>query len=157
MESASTSDQPSQQSSRRNVRAALPYAFAVVLLAVGLVLPPTNLIIRLANVGYQQIGVQGGSVYTLDGAVVSFGPASLGKSAYVQLRSVPLANYEAKSAGKELAGARDAIPSSLSARSSIYHLVVHGPAPTSTEIEVPIPVDAEPITALDVYAWDGKA
>ncbi len=125
-----------------------------LLLILSLLLPPINLVQRVAGLGYQRIAKTGATLSDPDGAQVAFLPGTVQTPFGATLSSVPRLSFLEGSAGKDLLAAAHAIPSHLVAKSPFYRLKTRGDAVAESVWVMPIPNDSEPYETLDVYTWD---
>lgn len=122
------------------------FIVVIVLILVGLFLPPISLGSRLGLGGQPAAGVTPEA--TADVAVRLPEGVDLATSdnAAVTVVNVP---------ATELATAAAALPASVFPVGNAYTLSFEGDAPTG-QIAIPLPPDAAPFQTLDLYGWDGQ-
>jgi hypothetical protein len=124
--------------------------FIPAMIFLALVLPPLALPQRVLSAGYTGINAKsGGSVPVEDGTFFSIPAGALRSDANIKL------NYVKRDAFLKSAAAQD-LPPTLEVKSPAYQPSLQGQPPALAILSIPIPDDAEPITTLDVYGYDGK-
>ncbi|MFH1928968.1 MAG: cellulase family glycosylhydrolase [Chloroflexota bacterium] len=132
------------------------FVLVPALLFYSLWLPPVSIGNRLFHLDYPQISEEGGILNELNGARLSIPAGALGESMRAQISSLSVATLLAGNGEKHLSAAVDALPPDVILRDRIYEFDTHGDIPSESVFSVPLPEDAEIVTALDLYAWDGN-
>jgi hypothetical protein len=127
-----------------------------ILIVVGLLLPPVSLGKRLSQSPYATLDANSPSVSHPDGLTVNIDPASLSSRLRLKLGSVPRLEFTPQDAPGDWRAAASAIPSFLLLKSPVYTLDLPDGLTAPLQAEIVLPSDAEPLTLLDVYAWDGS-
>ena len=135
-----------------------------VLVFVGLILPPVNLLQKLLGVSlfgpsYTMLTAQSNAIRTTDGGLtLVVDPADAGQEFGVALNGVNLNDFVAGSAssGAWVPEALAAVPPNLALQSNVYILDATGKAPASVALNFTIPQTVGSTDILDVYAYDAK-
>ncbi len=130
------------------------FALIPTLLILVIVLPPISLVDRVSAAGFTTISLQGGAILDPDGTQLTILPEGLTQRIRVKLTSIPCLGFLVGEAGE--AEAAQSIPDYLEMKSPLYLIEVKGAMPHSNVLTIPIPNDAEPLTTLDLYAWNGQ-
>ncbi len=131
----------------------------VILIGVGLLLPPFNLYQRVFGAQYITLSPQNNTV-SIDGFNLSVDPAALTPSVIddfgVALDSVSMQAYLNRdtSAGAWIAEAFAAQPPSLAIQSPVYTIDARGVTPEQVTISVDTPATVNTTDILDLYAYD---
>jgi hypothetical protein len=122
------------------------FIVVIVLILIGLFLPPISLGSRLSRGGQEVAGVTPEPTADVEVSLPD-GSKSLPerRSHVVSVVNVP---------ASELASAAAALPVSVFPVGSAYVLSYEGDAPPG-QIAIPLPADAAPLQTLDIYGWDG--
>jgi len=141
----------------------------VAFVVIAIFVPPISLGKRLFPDSFTAIGGQAWSVADPDGTELTVLPVGLpddanpwactpqGQCLALELTSVPRADLLAGTAGEVYEPIVRALPSYLSMKSPLYQIRLRGDTPRAAILRIPIPNDAEPLRALDVYGWgDGR-
>jgi spore germination protein YaaH len=131
-------------------------ALVVGLVLLVLVLPPISLVDRIMGIGYERIGVNGGSI-SKEGLELNFPPEGLSRAFRVQAEVIPRSEFLEGAAGNTLIQAAENIPPNLTLRSPYYRLRWRGTPPEAVFARVPLPRDIEDVNTADLYAWNGEA
>jgi spore germination protein len=118
----------------------------IVLILVGLFLPPISLGSRLSRGGQEIAGVTPEPTADVAVPLPDGVNLSVSNEATVSVVNVP---------ATELASAAAALPVSIFPVGSAYVLSYEGDAPAG-QIAIPLPPDAAPLQTLDIYGWDGQ-
>ncbi len=127
-----------------------------MLIIMVLLLPPISLADFILNIGYEKIGLQGGSIKEPDGMEVNFLPEGVKESFRAKLDTVPRSSFLAGSAGNSLLAAAESIPPNLIMKSPYYRVQWRGREPEDVLLVVPIPREIDSPSTLDLYAWNGR-
>jgi spore germination protein YaaH len=135
-----------------------------VLVFVGLILPPVNLLQKLLGVSlfgpsYTMLTAQSNAVRTTDGGLtLVVDPADAGQDFGVALDGVNLNDFVAGSAaaGAWVPDALAAVPPNLALQSNVYTLEATGKAPASVALNFTIPQTVGSTDILDVYVYDAN-
>ena len=136
------------------------WLFVPILVVAGILLPPLSLGSRLLQVGFTPIGEGRNPVWSVvdpDDAQVTVSEQSLDGKLHVRLSSVPRLNFLEGIIDEHLLPAVAALPSDLVMKSPLYEVQRRGASASDVLLTLPIPNDAEPYHALDLYTWDGQA
>lgn len=136
--------------------AALSALVILALFVVALWAPPISLGERVAELGYQHIGPQGGQLRLSDGAALSVPTDSLLASTPLKFEIIPMADFGAKATGSLKAATT--IPQRLTLKSAVYTVDTRGRALPGARLQMPIPtaVQDSELQRIDVYAWNGS-
>jgi hypothetical protein len=118
----------------------------IVLILVGLFLPPISLGTRLSRGGQEVAGATPEPTADVAVPLPDGVNLSVGNEATVSVVNVP---------ATELASAAAALPVSVFPVGSAYVLSYEGDVPAG-QIAIPLPPDAAPLQTLDIYGWDGQ-
>ncbi|MBZ0280963.1 MAG: hypothetical protein K8L97_09490 [Anaerolineae bacterium] len=122
---------------------------AVVLVVVGLFLPPVNLWNRLFGTQFTMLSAQANAA-AQDGLTLVADPQSVGTNFGVSLASLPLS---ATSTDREdVLTALSALPPTLARQSALYTIDTTGTEPGTLTLSVGLPEAVNP-DVLDVYGW----
>lgn len=139
--------------------AALTLFIVLVLVIIGLFLPPISLYDRLFSEQFAMLDAQNNGLASGDGAF-SFAvlPQDAGQDFGVQLETVSLVDFEAadSAAGAWVPEAKNAVPYYLALQSPVYSITTTGTAPGVVTLALDLPSNA-PRTLLDMYGWYGDA
>ena len=127
------------------------------LVIVAFLLPPISLTERISEIGFTTIGEEVWTVKDPDGTQLSVAKNSLVESLKLKLSCVPRLNFLDGSADKKLIPAAEALPATLAMKSPLYRVQSRGEGTANVTLSIPIPNDAEPHEALDLYGWDGQS
>jgi spore germination protein YaaH len=135
------------------------YGLIVVLLVAIILLPPISAAERILSYGYAKIPTQdGGFVSTDDGAQLMILPEGIQSKTKVKLTAIPRSSFLEGSAGNTLLEAAENIPLWLIVKGPYYRIQFRGQEPpTQVVVRIPMPGDAEPLSTLDLYSWNGTA
>lgn len=127
-------------------------ALIVILIIVGLFLPPISLGERLGLGGDDatqaeasgELGIPGELALTIEGSDQKVKVSKLAQQEFLN-----------KGVGEEWTAAADAIPTDLTLSSPVYALSYKGDTPQGSA-NVVVPAEAQPYQTLDLYGWDGE-
>jgi hypothetical protein len=126
----------------------------VILIGVGLLLPPFNLLDRIIGAQYAILSADANAV-AADGITVYVDPAAPGENFGVALSSIPMQSF--MSASPDVADwvprAYAAQPPDAALQSPVYTIRTTGDAPPTVMLSIEAPETSSP-DVLDVYAWD---
>jgi len=123
----------------------IPVMFLLVL-----VLPPLSLPQRTLSAGYSGVAPKtGGTVAIQDGTYFSIPAGAVRTDASIKLNSAPLEQFVKSASAKTL-------PPTLDIKSAAYQPSLQGKMPALAILSMPIPYDIDPLTSMDVYAYNGK-
>ncbi len=129
----------------------------LVLVAVGLFLPPVQLIERLTGPQYFPITADAYAVQ-LEGLTLQVDPAAPGEDFSVAIESLPTNDFLADAAGPEwLSAARAALPVQLALQSPVYSLYSAGVAPETLTLDLTLPAAGGNAQLFSLYGWDGMS
>ncbi|MBZ0288037.1 MAG: hypothetical protein K8I30_10520, partial [Anaerolineae bacterium] len=135
-----------------------------VLVFIGLILPPVNLLQKLLGVSlfgpsYTMLNAQSNAVRTTDGGLtLVVDPADAGQDFGVALSGVNLNDFVSgsASAGAWVPSALAAVPPNLALQSNVYTLDSTGKTPGTVALNFTIPQTVGSTDIVDVYAYDAK-
>ena len=130
---------------------------AMILVMVGLFLPPLNLYDRLFNEQYNMLNADNMSIALGNEFSVGIQSDDMGKDFGVQLSKVSLNDFETsnRGAGEWIPSAKNNLPYYLALQSPIYTVESTGDAPSDIQFSLSLPVNVTP-QVLDMYGWDGN-
>jgi len=130
---------------------------AMILVMVGLFLPPLNLYDRLFSEQYNMLNIDNMTVALGNEFSIGIGEDNTGKGFGVQLSRVSLNDFETSntSAGEWIPSAKNNLPFYLALQSPIYTVESTGDAPSDLLLSLTLPVNVTP-QVLDMYGWDGN-
>lgn len=129
------------------IPAILTLLLAVVLIVVGLFLPPVNLYNRLFGVQYTTLNAQTNALPSPDGNLtLSVDPQDPGKEFGVALGTAPNDANAAQAAA--------AVPPTLALESPVYSIQTTGTAPQNVILQIKSSDDTAANSFLDLYGWD---
>ncbi|MGE5141199.1 MAG: glycosyl hydrolase family 18 protein, partial [Rudaea sp.] len=114
-----------------------------------LILPPVQLPTRILQAGYVNVAVAGAEIQNPDGTTVRIPEGAVARGSSIKITTVPQETFVASTLAKSL-------PAYLEVKSPAYSLSVQGDHPKESELEIPIPNDAEPLATLDLWASYGE-
>ncbi len=128
---------------------------ALLLVTVGLFLPPFDLYNRLFTEPFATLSVQGDAITSPDQSLTVAAATDVNGEFGLRLASVDLQRFEAADAqaGEWIPAARQAVPYYLALQSSVYTLETQGNAPDAVQISLRIPGNAATPDLLDLYGW----
>jgi hypothetical protein len=155
-------NEPPRQSEPRGCGCWLPALIAaflaVVLILIGAVLPPVNLLQRVFGVSlfgpnYTMLTAQSNAIRSSDnGLTLVVDPNNPGKDFGVALNAQAAGS---KPADQSVAAAQAAIPPNLALQSALYSVQTTG-TPGSVTLTVALPANAPSTDLLDLYGWNDK-
>jgi hypothetical protein len=130
----------------------------IVLIGVGLFLPPFSLGERLFGTPYIALNAQSPNA-GMDGLTIAVDPANPGNNFNVRIRAISPDVFLGRTAANQedaawIRVARAALPSPLTLLGPVYQIERQGAAPGSLTLTVNAPAGADPITGYDVYRCD---
>ena len=129
----------------------------LVLVAVGLFLPPVQLIERLTGPQFFPINADAYAVQ-LEGLTLQVDPAAPGEGFSVAIDSLAANDFLAGAAGPEwLAATRSALPAQLALQSPVYSLYSEGMAPETLTLDLALPAAIGNAQLFSLYGWDGMS
>ncbi len=144
---------------RRGVGCWLPAIFTLltvlVLVGVGLFLPPVSLYDRLFGTQYAMLSSEANAV-AADGLTVIVDPADPGRDFGVSLTSLT-SNGATVNTDEAAQAALAAKPSFLALQSPLYTVQTTGRKPGEVTLSVDVPATAGNPDVLDLYAWNERA
>jgi hypothetical protein len=121
-----------------------------VMILLVLILPPLSLPQRVLSAGYTGVAPKGGGTVSLeDGTYFSIPAGALKSDAGIRLDAIKADVFAKNPAAQSL-------PPTLEIKSPAYEPSLQGSLPSLSILSIPIPDNADPITTLDVYGYDGK-
>jgi len=148
---------PQQQGNRAGcwLTAFVSLFVALLLVTVGLFLPPFDLYNRLFTEPYATLSLQGDAISSPDQALTVAAATDVNGEFGLRLSSVGLQSFEAANAeaGEWIPAAKQAVPYYLALQSSVYTLETQGNAPDAVQINMRIPGNAATSDLLDMYGW----
>jgi hypothetical protein len=129
---------------------------AMILVMVGLFLPPLNLYDRLSNSQYDMLNADNMTIALGNEFSVGVEGDNIGTDFGVQLSRASLNDFETANtdAGEWILSAKSGLPSYLALQSPIYSVDSTGDAPRDLQFSLNLPVNVTP-QVLDMYGWDG--
>ena len=127
----------------------------VILIGVGLLLPPFSLADRLLGVDYTPLSAEANAVAD-NGLTLALYGDDYGSDFGVALESVPMSTFlnGDASAGEWVRSALAAAPPTLAIQSPVYTINTSGSAPDEITLSVALPDETVSADLLDLYAWD---
>ncbi len=130
----------------------------IVLLGVGLFLPPFSLGERLFGTPYLALNAQSPSA-RVDGLTIAVDRTSPGNDLNVRIRTISPDVFLGQAVAKQedaawIRVARAALPSTLKLIGPVYQIEKQGAAPASLTLTINAPAGADPITGYDLYRCD---
>ncbi len=135
--------------------AVLTLLVTVVLVAVGLFLPPINLWNRLFGVQYAMLDANANAVQD-GGLTLVVDPAAPGTDFGVVVEPLAASAFEAGTGGPEWAAALAARPPFLALQGQVYRIATTGAAPETVSLSLEIPPGSS-ADLLSVYGYDAAA
>ncbi len=127
----------------------------IVLVVIGLLLPPFSLLDRLTGPQYVALNAETPGVSHPDGLTLTIDPAQPGEGFGVALSAVEASAFASGTSDAAwVADARRSLPPALTLLSPVYTITYEGEAPGRIALRVTIPPGAEPLDTLDLYSYD---
>lgn len=127
-----------------------------ILIGLALWLPPVSLGSRIFDAGYTRIPVAGGAVALPSGAELALPADALqGTTPLVKFTQISRTALVDGIEQGPIAGAIPILPQQVVLRSDVYVAEAKEATPEYSLWRMPIPPESDPVTQLDVYAWDG--
>ncbi len=124
----------------------------IVLIVVGLFLPPINLYNKLFGTQYTTLSAQANAV-AKDGLALVADPQQVGTDFGVALASVPV--NATSTDNPDVAAALSAVPPQLARQSPVYTIQTTGTQPNTLTLNITVPAQVNP-DLLDMYGWNSK-
>ncbi|MCU0498639.1 MAG: hypothetical protein MUF87_14910 [Anaerolineae bacterium] len=134
----------------------LAVLIALVLIGVGLFLPPISLYDRLFGTQYVMLDTARNAAASSDnGLQLVLNPADVGRDFGVALTTVSAQDFQSQNpaAGDWIAAARAAIPPYLTLQSAVYDIQTTGRQPNEVSFILQLPADVPDRDRLDVYGY----
>lgn len=127
------------------------------LVAVGLLLPPFNLLDRMFGTQYVMLGTETFAA-AANGITVQVDPADTGTDFGVALGRLSMSQFLGgdTSAGEWVAEAFAAQPPNLALQSDVYTVETVGDAPHQLTLQLDMPETLVSADVLDIYGWDSE-
>lgn len=125
----------------------------MVLVIVGLFLPPVDLWNRLFGVQYAVLSANANAV-AADGLTLIVDPADPGSGFGVVIDSIPARDFLAGTRGDWAAEALTAAPPYLALQSAVYSIDTTGTPPSSVTLNVNVPLETANPDLLSLYGWE---
>lgn len=132
---------------------------AMVLVMVGLFLPPLSLYDRLFSENFNTFSIENQTVALGSEFSVGVMGENIGKNFGVQVSSVSLNDFETANAtaGDWIPSARSSLPFYLALQSPVYTVEATGTEPSELMFSLNLPVNVTTPQVLDMYGWDGNS
>jgi hypothetical protein len=130
---------------------------ALLLVGVGLFLPPVNLYDRLFGTQYAMLDATNNAIRTNDGGLAMvLDTADVGRDFGVNLNTVSLEDFQNVNAqaAEWIPAANAAVPPYLVLQSAVYDIQTTGTSPDSVTFDVQLPANVSNTDTLDVYGYD---
>lgn len=148
---------PQQQGNRAGcwLTAFVSLFVALLLVTVGLFLPPFDLYNRLFTEPYTALSLQGDAVLSPDQSLTIAAATDVNGEFGLRVESVGLQDFEAANidAGEWIPAAKQAVPYYLALQSAVYTLETQGASPAAMQVSLRIPSNAASSDLLDLYGW----
>jgi spore germination protein YaaH len=131
---------------------------AMVLVFVGLFLPPLSLYDRLFSEQYDMLSLDNPSIALGSEFSIGVQGEDVGENFGVQLSRVTLNDFETANttAGEWIPSAKNNLPFYLALQSPVYTIESSGDAPSEVTFSLNLPVNVATPQVLDMYGWDGN-
>jgi hypothetical protein len=152
---AYTTQQPKRGGMGCWATAILSVAVAMLLVIVGLFLPPFDLYNRLLGEQFTTLAQVGEAVISPDGSL-SFAAATQPQAGFgARIETVTLQDFEAANAGAGdwIPVAKSSVPYYLALQSPVYSIATTGQAPDAVFLSVQVPNNVGSTDLLDMYGW----
>jgi hypothetical protein len=127
-----------------------------ILIGLALWLPPVSLGVRIFEAGYTRIPIEGGVLTLADGAELALPAEAMeGNSPLLTFSQISRTAITDGIEQGPIAGAVPILPEQVQLRGDVYVAEARESAPAFSLWRLPIPPDSDPVSQLDVYAWDG--
>ncbi len=127
----------------------------IVLVVIGLLLPPVNLLDRLTGTQYVTLDTNTPGVSHPDGITLTIDTAQPGEDFGVPLESIDAGVFSSGAASQDWAAeARSTLPPVLTLTSPIYVIDYKGTAPGAIALRINTPAGAAPLDTVDLYGYD---
>jgi hypothetical protein len=131
----------------------------IILIGVGLFLPPISLGERLGLGGGGDSAVESGDSAQVEEATLSvegeFALTLLGSTRGVDVEALQRDAFLSGESGEDWSAAAASVPSELTLSSNVYSVSYGDEAPVGSA-EITVPAEAQPYQTLDVFVWDGQ-
>lgn len=132
---------------------------ALILVAVGLFLPPVNLYNRLFGTQYAMLDAANNAI-AADGLTLILDPADAGTEFGVALETTSLQDFIApatQTPNSALETAKAALPPYLALQSAVYSIATTGTAPQALNVTLDAPSNVPNLDLIDLYGYvDGR-
>jgi len=131
---------------------------AMMLVLVGVFLPPLSLYDRLFAEQYEMLSTESLSIGYGNEFSISVSADDIGENFGVQLSQVSLNDFETvnTNAGEWIPSAKSNLPFYLALQSPIYTVEADGTPPDTINFLMNLPVNVATTQVLDMYGWDGR-
>jgi spore germination protein YaaH len=126
----------------------------LVLVVVGLLLPPFSLLDQLTGPQYVALDADTPGVSHPDGLTLTIDTAQPGDGFGVGLDSVDQATFASGGGADWASAARAALPPALTLVSPVYNIDYEGDPPGAIALRIDTPPGAEPFDTLDLYGYN---
>lgn len=129
----------------------------MILVIVGLFLPPFNIYDRLFSEQYSTLNSEYNAV-ELEGLTLAVSPEDIGEDFGVRLDTISLREFEVGDASINTAipALRSTVPYYLALQSTVYEINTSGEAPEAITLRLNMPQNVANADLLDVYGWYGE-
>ncbi len=131
---------------------------AMILVLVGVFLPPLSLYDRLFGEQYDVLSIENPNIAYGSEFSLGISGDETGEDFGVQLSKVSLNDFETNNttAGEWIPSAKSNLPFYLALQSPVYTIESSGQAPDNLAISLDLPINVATSQVLDVYGWDGS-
>ncbi len=127
----------------------------VVLVVIGLLLPPFSLLDQLTGPAYTSLDANTPGLAHPDGLTLTIDTAQPGQDFAVALQTLPRDVFLTGTGVEDwVLAARRALPPVLQLKSPIYDIRYRGTPPGAIALQIAVPPDAQPYETMDLYAWN---
>lgn len=132
---------------------------AMILVLVGLFLPPLSLYDRLFTEQYDMLSADNPNIALGSEFSVGINGEDTGQDFGVQLSKVSLNDFETANTtvGEWIPAAKNNLPFYLALQSPVYTVEASGEAPSELMLSLNLPVNVATPQVLDMYGWDGSS
>ena len=131
---------------------------AMILVMVGVFLPPLSLYDRLFGEQYDMFSPETSSIALGNEFSIGVNGEDVGTDFGVQLSKISLNDFETNNTavGEWIPSAKSSLPFYLALQSPIYTVESSGEAPSEIQFSLNLPINVATPQILDMYGWDGK-
>ena len=131
---------------------------ALVLVIIGVLLPPISLLDRLTGPQYVALDAETPGLSHPDGLTLTIDPAQPGQGFAVALDAIPAESFRSGAAAQDwIPAAQDTLPPVLELASPVYTIDYEGTPPGAVVLRIEVPPGVTTYDTMDLYAYDEES